>query len=185
MPSISPTGCRTPPPLFPSPPLLFRNADVGRCRVFFTLRSGRDVRERRWCWWRCGEWVDTSEGIRGETRNNRYVSFLPLRSKPAQGQRLLSPYYLKEDVFTNRLLTVQRRVTARSCLCMFVHVFFQAADAHCPGASFICGKHRHSVVGGSGHAARCKLPRSVWVSFAYCRKKIFSRQPSGWIKTQR
>lgn len=116
------------------------------------------MRERRWCWW-CG--VGGSK--RGNPRRNQKQQicfFLPPRSKPAQGQRLLSPppRYLKEDVFTNRPLTVSRRANQGRVCASFFFLFFssQAGDAHCPGASFIRGKHRHSAVGATRHAASCR-----------------------------
>lgn len=152
-------GAATPPP---PPPLFFRNADAVRCRVFFSLRSGKDVRERRWCWW-WWWWCGVGGSKRGNPRRNQKQQicfFLPPRSKPAQGQRLLSPRtpcYLKEDVFTNRPLTVSRRANQGRVCASFFFLFFssQAGDAHCPGASFIRGKHRHSAVGATRHAASC------------------------------
>lgn len=67
-------------------------------------------------------WVDPREGIRGEIRNNRYVFFSPRDQSRRRVNAFYRPHprYLKEDVFTNRPLTVSRHAKqGRVCASFF------------------------------------------------------------------
>lgn len=133
MPSISPTGWYSFPPL-----LFFRVvASAVRCHVFWHFALER-MQEKV-------VWGGRYEG--GNVRRKQKRLFL-LLSKLVQGQGLFF-FFPQGVVLTSRQLTVG----APQSKDVFMHFHYLAWDVHCPGMSFIFSKHRCLRVAGMHHSA--------------------------------